>query len=303
MVRAPQDFSLIRNPDAVVAFIGELRKCLDSRKRVWVVLKEVTNIDYDAIVVLLSAMVRFKSEGIPFNGDFPKDGKNKQLLADSGFFENLFKRFFLQDQYDLAHTGSNYISTHGQKIVSSELSSRILSEASEAVWGEPRRCLGVQTALVELMQNTFNHAVPMKEGERHWWLSVNHDETENKVRFSFVDYGVGIFQSLSSKSEGNKFFGAVHWLKQKFKYRNNAELLRLILHGELHKTVTEEYFRGQGLPGLLDCLNENWFSNLHVISNEVYAAVSEDRYRVMTSSLLGTFVYWEVTPQNASIEN
>jgi len=302
-VRAPRVFSLIRNPDAVVAFIGELRNCLDSRAQVWVVLKEVTDIDYDAIVVLLSAMVRFKSESILFNVDSPKDRKNRKLLADSGFFENLIKSFSPRDNYDLERAGSNYISTHGQKIVSSELSSRILFEASHTVWGEARRCLGVQTALVELMQNTFNHAVPKKEGERHWWLSVNHDETENKVRFSFVDYGVGIFESLGSKSEDNKFYGALNWMFQKFKYRNNAELLRLILHGELHKTITDEYFRGQGLPGLLDCLKENWFSNLHVISNEVYAAVAEDRFRVMSSSLIGTFVYWEVTPQNVSVPN
>lgn len=264
-------------------------------------LREVQTIDYDAIVVLLSAMVRFKAAGIKFNGDFPEDGENRKLLEDSGFFKSLYKTFAPSDEYTIETGQRNFISTHGQKIVAPEFAAEILDDVSRAVWGERRRCPGVYTTFVELMQNTFSHAVPMKEGERHWWLSVNYHEGEKKVRFSFVDYGIGIFESLATKRQG-KFVGALQTLFERFRFGDNAALLRLILRGDLHRTVTGAYFRGEGLPWLLDALKENWLTNLHIISNNVYASVADDDYRTMKSSLGGTFVYWEVTPQNASVK-
>jgi hypothetical protein len=300
-VYAPADFSLIRNPDKVVNFIEQLRKHFESRERVWVGLQGVKNIDYDAIVVLLSAMIRFKSQGITFNGDFPKHGDSRKVLQQSGFFKNLFRTFSDSDEFVIEPGEKDFISTHGQKIVAPELTAEILKTASQTVWDTPRRCMGVQTVLVELMQNTFNHAVPTREGERHWWLSVNHVEGEKKVRFAFVDYGVGIFKSLESKTEGSKFYRALDKLLERVRYGNNAELLRLILHGELHKTISEDYHRGQGLPSLLDSINENSLSNLYILSNNVYAAVSKGEYKIMKSFFNGTFVYFEVTSSNVSL--
>src|ERR1051326_2917674 len=74
-VPAPEEFSLIRNPAKGVLFIETLSYCFDNHQGVWVILRQVKDIDYDAIVVLLSAMIRFKSQGITFNGDFPKHGE------------------------------------------------------------------------------------------------------------------------------------------------------------------------------------------------------------------------------------
>ena len=302
-IHAPDDFSLVRNPDGVVRFIEVLRRNFEERRRVWVALTEVKHIDYDAIVVLLSAMVRFKSKGISFNGDFPKDGHNRKILQQSGFFKNLYSRSFSDsDEFVIESEEKDFISTHGQKVVDSELTENIILAAAKTIWGVPRRCLGVQTVLVELMQNTFNWAVPTKEGARHWWLSVNHEEGEKKVRFAFVDYGVGIFTSLETKPKGAKFYGVLKRLADRIKYGNNAELLRLILHGELHKTASGEYNRGQGIPALLESLEDNSLSNLHIISNNVYASVAQNEYRIMKSFFNGTFVYWEVNANNSSLE-
>lgn len=302
-IKAPEDFSLVRNPEEVVRFIELLRLNFDERRRVFVVLTHVKYIDYDAIVVLLSAMVRFKSKGIHFNGDFPKDGHSRKVLSQSGFFKNLYSRTFSDsDEFVIESGEKDFISTHGQKVVDSELTDNIILAAAKTVWGSPRRCQGVQTVLVELMQNTFNWAVPLKEGARHWWLSVNHEEGEKKVRFAFVDYGVGIFKSLETKPKGAKFHGVLKRLFERVRYGNNAELLRLILHGELHKTASGAYNRGQGIPALLESLEDNSLSNLHIISNNVYASVAQNDYRMMKSFFNGTFVYWEVNASNSSLE-
>src|SRR5688500_7273730 len=72
-VKAPPVFSFIKSPNPVSKFISLLRENFDKKKKVFVILSEVTEIDYDALVVLLSIMVRFKSQKIGFNGDFPLD--------------------------------------------------------------------------------------------------------------------------------------------------------------------------------------------------------------------------------------
>ena len=66
----------------------------------------------------------------------------------------------------------------------------------------------------------------------------------------------------------------------------------------MHRTITEEYYRGHGLPGLLDAWNRNAFTNLHILTNDVHAKVSQGDYKAINVDFPGTFVYWEVTPEN-----
>lgn len=299
-IKAPENFTLIGNPEPVIDFISKLKKSFDRREKVFVVLFEVKNINYDAIIVLLSILVRFKSQKINFNGDFPADISAKQILTESGFFKNLYKHFVEADRYNISQDNENLIHTHAWKNVDSTLSAKVIEQASQTVWGEKRRCQGAQRALIELMLNTNNHATVGVEGDKHWWLSVNHRKKENKVSFSFVDYGVGVFKSLENKPEGNKFYKAIDKMLAIFNHTNNAELLRLVLTGEMHKSVTGEHYRGKGLPGINDAFTRNSFSNLFIISNDVYADVSNNIYKKMNSNFSGTFLYWELNQSNIS---
>lgn len=297
-IKAPENFTLIGNPEPVIEFISKLKKCYESKSKVFVVLNGVKNINYDAIVVLLSILVRFKSQKIDFNGDFPADKASRDILTESGFFKNLYKVFADSDRYDISQDHDNLIHTHAWKNVDSVLSAKVIEQASQTVWGEVRRCQGAQRALIELMLNTNNHATLGMEGDKHWWLSVNHRKKEKKVTFSFVDYGVGVFKSLENKPDGNKFYKAYEKMLATFNFTNNAELLKLILNGELHKTVTGEHYRGKGLPGINDALKRNSFSNLVIITNDVYADVEKGDFRKINSNFSGTFVYWELNESN-----
>lgn len=299
-IKAPENFTLIGNPELVIEFISKLKICFENKQRVFVVLQDVKKIDYDAIVVLLSIMVRFKSKKIDFNGDFPKDVNAKKILNQSGFLKNLYKQFSDEDRYEISQDTTNRIHTHAWKNVDSLLSAKLIEQASQTVWGEKRRCQGAQRALIELMLNTNNHATLGIEGDKHWWLSVNHQMKENKVTFSFVDYGVGVFRSLENKPEGNKFYKAIEKLGSIFKFNDNCELLRLIINGELHKSVTGEHYRGKGLPGINDALNRNSFSNLFIITNDVYADVTNGVYKKLKNNFNGTFLYWELNQSNTN---
>lgn len=292
-IKAPTNFSMASNTEETLQFIARLEACYAKRKKVFINLESVTNIGNGAIVVLLSKMVQFKSSNIDFNGNFPKNKQCAFIIKESGFFKNLYKDFAVEDEYIIGDEG-NKIYTHGQKNVNPVLSSEIISHISTLIWGMPQRCLGVQRVFLELMQNTNNHASFGHFGEKHWWLSVNYDKINNITRFSFVDFGVGIFKSLENKNTGSKFYGIIEKVKNKFKYGNNAELLKLLLEGEIHKTATGDYYRGKGLPGIVNAYNKNQISNLMIISNNAKANLKDNQYNCLTNTLNGSFFSWEV---------
>ena len=298
-INAPRIFSFIDNTEGVSKFIEKLSTHFELRNKVFVVLDDIEVVKYDAIVVLLSIMIKFKSENIDFNGSFPKDQNAKFIITQSGFFENLIKRFKNEDRYSI-NPKANNIHTHAWKDVDAELGNEIIREATQTVWGEERRCQGVQRALLELMQNTNNHSNIGTEGEKHWWLSVNHIEEENKVCFSFVDFGVGVFMSLDNKTDKSKWFDWKPKLAKAFKFSTNLDVFRLILEGKLHSTVTKKHFRGKGLPGIKEVLDRNQISNLHIITNDVFSNVSGNNYKNIKTNFSGTFVYWELLKTNTN---
>ena len=297
-VFAPALFSFLDNPNGVVSFIQKLEYHFKNAQRVWVALKDVEQIDYSAIVVLLSVMVQFKSHNIEFNGDFPKSRKARALLIKSGFFSNLLRTFEVSERYHIAEDDSHRIHTHAWKNVDAALSAEIISSSSQQIWGSKKRCPGVQRAMVELMQNTNNHAEIGKTGEKHWWLSVHHPKNLHKVCFSFIDFGVGVFTSLDNKPIQSKFHKWKDKMKDRFQYGNNEDLLKLILAGELHRTATGMPYRGKGLPGIADANRRNQMSRLHIVTNNVYCSYDDNEYRQLRSSFSGTLVYWELTKHN-----
>ncbi len=299
VIKAPKIFSLLDNAEELLSFIHKVDDCFTDKKKVFIRMKDTTVISYDAIVVLLSKLIQFKASKIGFNGDFPKDKYLEGILKGSGFIEYLYKNFGNQDTYTI----DKKIYTHANKNVNSALTSTIIEEASKKIWNEKRRCPGMQRVFIELMQNTNNHASNHRKGEKLWWSSIIHNKKEEKVCFSFIDYGVGILDSLKNKETG-KFARIMTAIKNILKPQNNADILKLLLEGKIHELIKEQaYNRGKGLPGIYKAWKSNDISNLIVITNNVYANVAYNEYREMTNDLSGTFIYWEINKNNKSIKD
>lgn len=295
-IKAPQIFSLTQNPEDSLAFIAQLESCFEKKKKVFVNLENVETIAHGAIVVLLSVLVKFKANKIDFNGNFPKNQKANANIKKSGFFEYLYKENFrIQDEYNFERD----ICTHANKKVDSKLSDEIIKRASNFIWNEERRCTGLQRVFIEIMQNTNNHASLTKTGEHHWWATVYYSKEDKKVCFAFIDYGVGILKSLENKKDG-KFVGVVPKIKELFNPNSNADLLKLLLNGEVHKTATGNYYRGKGLPGIFEACKNNKISNLVIISNDAIADYANKKYKSLRNKLSGTFFYWELNSKNDS---
>ena len=290
-IKAPSNFSLINNPNEVLQFISKLNEAYNKHKKVFVVLYNVVEMTNDAIVLLLSNVAQFKAAHIDFNGDKPRNPHIAKQIEDSGFYRILYQRFRKDD--DTIDLSNKSIYTHAQKNVDSELTAKIISKNSEFLWNEPRRCQGVQRIFIELMQNTNNHA-SHTVGDKYWWMSVSRRTNPNTLCFSFIDYGMGIFKSLSSKKSTDKFYGWMEKIKQIINPEKHHEVLASMLSGEFHRTVTNKYFRGKGLPGIYKALEQKSITKLIVISNDAYANPTEDHYSGLNFGLDGTFVYFEL---------
>lgn len=300
---APSNFSLLENTESVISFINEVDKCYEKKRNLFIDMTEVERIAYGAIIVLLSKLVHFRARKIEVNGSFPRNKEAKRVLQESGFIDYLYQNVQIQNEYVI----NKKICTHANKVAEPALTAQIIENVSKELWGTERRCLGVQRVFLELMQNTNNHASNI-QGEKHWWTSFVHvkNDNEDKICFSFIDYGVGIFTSLANKKEG-KFLGIIDKIKGMFGDVDHAKMLDMLLHGDIHKianrTKTKEPFRGKGLPGIFGAMEKNDISNLQIISNDAYANVAKNKYVNLNNKLEGTYVYWELNTNNNNLKS
>ena len=299
VIKAPFKFSFLSSTEETIDFINKIEICFSNRTKVFVDLEKVVEIDNSAITVLLSVMNLFKSKSIGFNGNYPLQEDAAVKLFNSGFFKSLYSH---DRRLSYTFGKNNQLFTQENKKVVSSLGLPLVLEVSNTVFGEKRLLKGLQRVLLELMQNTNNHAVIGSKGQKEWWLSVNHDQLNTKVSFSFVDYGVGVFESLKSKPTKSKWYGTYEKIKNRLTYGSNEEILRLLLEGDLHLTVTGHHYRGKGIPGMKQVQDRNQISNLHVITNNAFADVAGDNYKKLRNQFSGTFVYWEIGITNQSTE-
>ena len=286
-IEAPINFSFQKNMDEVLGFISRLERMLNEKKSVFVNLQNVASIDIEAIVLLLGIMAEFHSSSVDFNGNFPINPYVKNKLDSSGFLQKLYGN-------DSTYTfGSNRgIFTHGKNVLDQVLTSEIISDSLEAVFDQRRRSMGAQRILVEAMKNTLQHA-SNDTTKRHWWLSVRKEKKDKKVIFSFVDYGVGIFKSLQTKSQndpGYNRFSKLFNLGVK-----NRTILSGIMDGSLQAVSrTRQSKHGTGLPGMKTALDNNYISKFVILSNDVYAEVHKNEYRTVKPKFSGTLIQFEI---------
>ena len=301
-IKAPSNLSLLSNETVTLDFLRKLQVCYTAKKKVAVLLDDVVTLTSDAILVLLSNMVQYKASKIGFNGTKPRDELAAFKLESSGFFKHLYGAAMReQDKYSFKKM-NNFIYTHGQKTVEASLADDLVKYASEVVWGEPRRCPGIQTTLVELMHNTYDHAGEFK-GEKHWWISVEHDEQAHEATFSFIDFGVGIFRSLANKKQGEPLYGALDYIIQHFPLiTTETDRLKLILEGKVRLTQFNEYYRGKGLRNIYLKHHRNYISDLSIISNYASFKAEKDDYHSLRNEFIGTFISFKMNRNTRNLQ-
>lgn len=280
-LKAPPNFSFIENTVAVLAYLENIQNHINRRKPVLINLKEITNLTNDAIVLLL-ALVKNPTitKDVPIKGNYPRDEELRKIFQESGVFG-------ANGQDD---EPKNYILTRQNKKAEGGIACELIKRATKIVFGQEARCPGVYRALMESMANTCYHAKPQQIGHETWWLTVYHDRALNKVSFAFIDLGVGIFKSSNISGFREK-------LSTLFGIKDNRDVLKEIISGR-KMSSTKIPYRGKGLPTIFKGLERNYYSNLKIISNDVKADLSADKYEKISKEFSGTFLYWELNNTN-----
>ena len=297
-VFAPVAMNFSDATDTVIDFVNIIIFHLERRKQIHVQLDYVRSFDHESLILLLCVMIEFKTQGIGFKASMPLNEQANEFVRQSIFYNYLFKDADVSHRYSFCtYLNSGYLSqydTQGNKLVDPEASSLLIEKASKSIWGTPRVCPGIQRSLIEMMQNTNNHAHHSYKGHHRFWISVTHFEKENVVKFVFLDFGIGIFGSLNNIPAGKRLSRWKEKIENRHSYDNNAQLLKLIMDGDIHKTVTGKPNRGKGLPGIKEAFDRQQIQKLKIVTNNVKASIYRDSYTALQNNLHGTIISWQI---------
>lgn len=278
---APTNFSLIDNTEATINYFYQAHKALKNKRRILFDISGVTTLTTDAIAVQIA---KIKDQKFHFNsgivGNAPTDKSLEKLFSQSGFYE--------------------YVVTNGEKPVNKNklLIHEITNNKVEPDRAKEAYLLGIKHTfqneeifeplydiLIEIMQNTNNHA-GSKRGMYDWWLHVYNHPNSFKTSYTFLDLGVGIFESLPVQSFRRDFL-------KLFNLKSNIDLVPKLFAGEI-KSRTARPERGKGIPQVYECSKHKAFEKFILISNDVYADLKTDENKQIKYKFDGTLFYWEI---------
>lgn len=277
--KAPQNFTLA--PDNIrvsLEYIGKVKRIGKSKRDVNFILDDVHEIGIGAISMLISVMEELKEKSIYFKGTKPTRETPKNILEQSGFMK------YVKGTIDKANLRTkNTIFTTGKSNTHQRFIIEAIHAANNTVWGEPGRSPLLYGTIVEMIKNSCKHAFKSQDRVR-WHIAVNHDEENNKVKFSFVDNGIGIINSFE-KADLTRIF------KQFFK--NNAEFIETAYKDGI-ESKTGKSWRGTGLPTIHETFEDQVIKKLVVITNNVYVDFETKQRIVLDKTFSGTYYYWEM---------
>lgn len=290
-VSAPPIFSLSQNRDKVIKFIKDLDDNKQKGKSVFVFLHKIEVIDIEAIVLLLGIMAEFKSSSIQFNGNKPTKKEVENVLNRSGFFERLYQ--VEEEHYTFGKKSGIY--TLGVEEYNEDITCEALCEAMVCVYGGMRRNTGARKVMLEAHKNTIAHASLTYNKKKKCYISFKEDKFHKTLTVSILDYGIGIFKSLSEAEEGSPGY---NFFKKMANFRwSNQQGLKKIMEGELKNISRSGYpNRGFGLPAMKKAIESNHISKLVIVSNDVYADIGNDYYEKLNYKLSGTLIQFQIVP-------
>jgi hypothetical protein len=280
-IKAPDDFSLINNTELTIEYFNNAHNELKKKNRILFDISHIKTLTTDAIAVQIAKIKDSKfhlNNGII--GNEPKDETLKKLFVQSGFYD--------------------YVNTRGPKPTNDKklLIHEITNNRVEPDIAKAACLLGLKHTfqneeifeplydiLIEVMQNTNNHAGETR-GVYDWWLHVYNHPDSFKTSYTFLDLGVGIFESLPVQSFKRDFLELLG-------LKSNLDLVPKLFAGDI-KSRTARPERGKGIPQVFECSQNKTFETFILISNDVYADLKTQNYKLIKSPFNGTLFYWEI---------
>lgn len=287
VVQAPENFSLIENAAAVLRYIELVMRRTREARKVRLDFRRVTHLTPDAAALLIAkSRERRLHEMTRVRVSKPMDEAARKIWNDSGLTE-----VFSSSETDKLPDLRGKIIMKSQVKVDSE-AALFLREFAEKYLRleEDTDWLSIQTILLEAMANTVNHSEgagrnQTRPSKEPWYAAVYCDEASSRVKFTFLDTGVGILESLRKKPPAREAL--------LMKVNPSSSVLRKVMEGVLTSSTGLKH-RGEGLPEIRTiALFEGQVDRLVIITNDVYADIVENQYSSLPVHFHGTVLYWE----------
>lgn len=280
-VKAPSKFSLIEYPESVLEFFQRIKNYTRRKIDVIIDLEHIEYVTPDTIILLIANINNHSfRNGVNLYGIKPAKTELDDIFRESGFYKMI--------GIDKTMSDHGIIKTKRSTIVDREIAVEARVLTAKKTFNNPNKMLHpLYRTLIECMANTKKHAKGQSTKEETWWLAVFNNKETKATSFSFIDTGVGIFKSTKVQKL-TKF--AV-----KLGLYSNINILRDLLEGKIQSSTGLKY-RGKGLPKIYSDFRENHLNKLHIISNDVYANLTDGTFIELDHPLNGTFFYWEIQP-------
>lgn len=280
-ISAPVDFSFVENTEATIEYFNSAKTELTKGFPIIFDISKIKTLTTDAIALQIA---RIKDENFHFNngilGNAPDESKLRELFLQSGFYRYVETRGPKPE-------GKNKLI---HKITDNKVEPKIAKEACinglMHTFGNDDIFDPLYDILIEIMQNTNNHAGETK-GKYDWWLHVYNDPISQTSKYTFLDLGIGIFESLpvqSFKRKISKFVGL----------NSNVNLVKPLFDGEI-KSRTARPERGKGIPQVYEHSQHKFFKNFYLISNNIKVNMKTLDITKLKYNFSGTLFYWELS--------
>jgi hypothetical protein len=278
----PQYFNLqFENCESVIGYVNEIKKAGSRKWNILINLVNVVDLREGAIAMLLSVMQEIQYS-VVISGILPRDTKARLTLEMSGFFKIASVKGPRPN-----HLSENIMRT-GKKGDLPHFLGDDIKTAMGTVWGIKGRNPYLRTEIFEMMRNSCDHAFQSHK-EVRWHFSISHDISNNIVKFSFVDNGNGILDTMKTPLKKVLSF-----------FKDNTDLLETAFKDGI-ESRTKLSWRGKGLPTIFENVTEGLIKNFLVISNNVFLHFdSKDRNnieinrKILPAQYRGTYYYWEI---------
>lgn len=285
-VKAPECFSIIENTEASLKYLKHCRKLLHNNQNVNCDISEVKELTSDAITLLAACTnnSKFRGNYANISGNAPKDESAKKLFVESGFYGFVKAS---KKMKDAQRKDCNLLHKESAFSVRSDIAKKACLYGTEHVFHNKMPIPELYEMLVEAMSNTNNHASAKSNHKIKWWL-YTYNNPSGFTSYSFVDLGVGIFNSIPLKILKRTWKGV--------NLINNVDLVEDLLNGKIKSSIKmDNNIRGKGIPQIAKNSKDSIFKRAFIISNDVKIDLKTHQASKLNVNFNGTFLYWELS--------
>ena len=187
-----------QNVDVVVGLLREIREAAlkGHFKKITLDHTEVKAMDPEVALMLVAEIQRCESycgTRTAITGHHPKDHAVTELLIETGFYDALDIK---SPALPKAYQPRTYVQVERRNRTLPKVADSLLECFSGVFDFDEQDRKRLHIALIECMDNVFEHAYDANSGKPHlykeWWLVGYADRQESSIGFAFYDQGAGI---------------------------------------------------------------------------------------------------------------